>query len=305
MTEETGPGRAGVDAIRLKSGRQVALRTLAQGSSGRTIVFCHPAPGAGSLDPDPRATAARDVTLVALDRPGYGGSEPVPSDEWATVAGAADDLAEVLDARGIAKVGVAGWSAGGRVALALAARRPDLVDRVVVIATPAPDVEVPWVPPDYRAGLESLRGMAPPRALAGLSGQLRSLVPDDPSSDGALALLGAGDDPEAERSLALPGIREALAVMLAEAFVQGAAGLASDIAAYSIRPWGFEPEDVRAKVLLLYGARDPIAGNRHASWWQKRLPDARVEMRPGAGHLLVFPTWSRALSHLAPSRDGP
>jgi pimeloyl-ACP methyl ester carboxylesterase len=113
MTEETWQGRAGADAIRLKSGRVVALRTLAHGSSGRTIVFCHPAPGAGSLDPDPRATAARDLTMIALDRPGYGGSEPMPGDEWATVAGAADDLAEVLDARGIAKVGVAGWSAGG------------------------------------------------------------------------------------------------------------------------------------------------------------------------------------------------
>jgi hypothetical protein len=35
---------------------------------------------------------------------------------------------------------------------------------------------------------------------------------------------------------------------------------------------------------------------------QRRLPDARLEMAPGAGHLVVIPRWVRLLSHLAPSR---
>ena len=61
------------------------------------------------------------------------------------MATAADDLAGVLDCLPVERVGVVGWSAGGRVALALAARRPDLVDRVVVLATPAPDEEVPRI----------------------------------------------------------------------------------------------------------------------------------------------------------------
>jgi hypothetical protein len=32
------------------------------------------------------------------------------------------------------------------------------------------------------------------------------------------------------------------------------------------------------------------------------LPDARLEVRPGAGHLVLIPTWARALSHLAADR---
>jgi pimeloyl-ACP methyl ester carboxylesterase len=45
---------------------------------------------------------------------------------------------------------VVGWSAGGRVALALAARHPDVVRSVAVVCTPAPDDEVAWVPEEYR-----------------------------------------------------------------------------------------------------------------------------------------------------------
>jgi pimeloyl-ACP methyl ester carboxylesterase len=128
------------------------------------------------------------------------------------------------------------------------------------------------------------------------------LVPADPHGGGALALLDAG--PADERALAAPGARDRLGAMLAAAFAQGAAGLAADVAGFSLRPWGFDPSDVRAKTLLLYGSKDPVAGSRHGSWWQRRLPDARLEVSPGVGHLLVVPTWKRALSHLAPRRRG-
>jgi pimeloyl-ACP methyl ester carboxylesterase len=88
--------------------------------------------------------------------------------------------------------------------------------------------------------------------------------------------------------------------MLGVAFAQGAAGMAADIAGYSQRPWGFEPSDVEAKVLLLYGTADPAIRSRHGTWWQRHLPSARVEMAPGAGHLLIVPMWHRVLSFLAP-----
>ena len=109
--------------------RRVAWRDLTPDApaDARVVLFCHAAPGDGSFDPDPAVTAAHGVRLVAPDRPGYGGSDPVGEDEFATVDGAADDAAALLDElRGPgATAGVAGWSNGGWVALALAARRPD------------------------------------------------------------------------------------------------------------------------------------------------------------------------------------
>jgi pimeloyl-ACP methyl ester carboxylesterase len=292
----------------LESGRRVAVhltRSRAFGPAAeeeRLVVFCHSAPGAGSFDPDPSLTRARDVTLLSVDRPGYGSSTPVSNGSWATVGSAADDIATVLEAMNVERVGVAGWSAGGRVALALAARRPDLVDRVVVVATPAPDSEVPWIDPEQRAQLERLATLAPEEAHAELGRQLESLVPTDPFSDDALWLLAAEGTSD-KAALRSPGVRSRLGEMLRSAFTQGVSGLAADLAGYCLQPWGFEPEEVEAKTLLLYGSRDPMAGAQHGRWWHERLPNARLELAPEAGHLVVVPMWSRALTHLTPDRE--
>jgi pimeloyl-ACP methyl ester carboxylesterase len=296
----------------LNSGRRVAVhrtrtrsawvpaQVTSRAAEECVVVLCHSAPGAGIFDPDPVETRARNVRLLSVDRPGYGGSHPVAAGAWATVASAADDLAAVLDSLFVERVHVAGWSAGGRVALALAARRPDLVDRVVVVATPAPDAEVPWIRREERDELERLRSLAPEQAHAELGERFGSLIPEDPHAPEALLLLGAGSADDA--ALRPDGVRARLGEMLRAAFVQGARGLAADIAGYCLRPWGFEPEEVRAKTLLLYGSRDPVAGPRHGRWWQSRLPNVRLEVAPGAGHLLVVPMWARVLSYLAPDR---
>jgi pimeloyl-ACP methyl ester carboxylesterase len=298
----------------LDSGRRVALHRTTLGATWfparggfrgreeRVVVLCHSAPGAGILDPDPSETRARNVRLLSVDRPGYGGSDPVRTGEWATVASAADDLAAVVDGLGLESVGVAGWSAGGRVALALAARRPDLVDRVVVLGTPAPDADVPWIEGEEREELDRVRALPSATVQLELAERLRPVVPADPHSTEALWLLAAGaaDEP----ALRMDGVRRQLGEMLQAAFAQGAGGLAADIAGYCLQPWGFSLDAVEAETLLLYGSHDPLAGPQHGRWWSSRLPNARLEVAPGAGHLLLFPLWSHVLAHLAPYSRG-
>jgi pimeloyl-ACP methyl ester carboxylesterase len=158
------------------------------------------------------------------------------------------------------------------------------VDRLVLVATPAPDDQVGWVP-----------------------GALRetSAVPVSADPDGWIGLLSdAGPDgsgragPDAE-ALTSAEVRLRLTAMLHDAFRQGAAGLAADLAAV-LGPWAIDPGRIAAKTLLLYGAKDPIAGPRHGKWYQPRLPNARYEQSPNTGHLVILPTWRRALAHLAP-----
>ena len=89
------------DLVLLSSGRRVAVHTVAAGTGQRTVVLFHAAPGSANFDPDPTTTAKRQVTLIAVDRPGYGASPPISGGDWASVASAADDAADVLRQRSV------------------------------------------------------------------------------------------------------------------------------------------------------------------------------------------------------------
>jgi pimeloyl-ACP methyl ester carboxylesterase len=293
------------------SGRKVGVSTFGDPDAGRLIVFCHSAPGSSMFDPDPRVTSTRNVRIVALDRPGYGASDPLPAGEWPSISRYADDVAEYLNvvrrdegSSGIRPglVGVAGWSAGGRVALAVAARHPELVDRVAIVATPAPNEHVRWIAPELQSLSEELSRHGPDAAIAQLGelldAQLDGVLHAPP--DGSVPLDAVGASNADDAVLELPGARDRLERMMRDAVAQGTGGLAADILSYTARPWGFDIAAVTAKTLIVNGQADSIAGNAHATWYQRTLPDARVEMVPQRGHLVIIPAWDRVLSHLAP-----
>lgn len=76
--------------------------------------------------------------VVAVDPLNQGKSDRVWEPYRIEVA--ADRLAELMEALGVARAAVAGYSMGGMVALTLARRHPDRVERLVLAATAA------WVP---------------------------------------------------------------------------------------------------------------------------------------------------------------
>lgn len=100
---------------------------------GRTAVFLH---GWGGSAASLRGLAARlapKYRTVLLDFPGFGASDVPPEDfgiyDYARVT--AEFLARILRAGG--KAAVIGHSFGGRVALILGARYPELTDKIVLI----------------------------------------------------------------------------------------------------------------------------------------------------------------------------
>lgn len=307
-------GRMADRTFTLRTGRVLGLTAFGDSDAERLVVFCHPAPGSSLFDPDPDASAERSAHVVAIDRPGYGSSEPWPAGTWPSIVQAADDIAEYLRSVVVAEsvigvsrprtVGVVGWSAGGRVALALAARHPQLVDRVAIVGTPAPNEAVPWIDPQLQALSDRLAAMAPDDARA----QLREML--QPQADAVAAVSEPADVPldalgvglADQQVLTRPGLRDRLGRMLEDAFRQGPGGVADDILSYTARPWGFDLADVAAKTLVVAGQADALAGHAHGAWYQRSLPDARLEMVPGVGHLAIAPMWGRILSHLAPGR---
>ena len=280
-----------------RSGRTVAVHDLTPNApaDAPVVLLCHSAPGSGSFDPDPAATAVAGVRLISVDRPGYGGSAPV-KDGFATIGLAADDAAAVLAnlLPAGATAGVAGWSAGGRIALALTARHPELVGRVGVIAAPAPDEEVPWYGDENRAMVDALRGLPPAEATARLTAVFEGMLAG--AGDGAL--LGLAGVADADADVLTAPVRERLRAMLSAATAQGVTGMVADLAGYTLGDWGFRPSQVAADVLLAYGADDERVPPAHGEWYRDRLPSAQLQLWPGVGHLVVVPAWGRVLEHL-------
>ncbi|MDY7102623.1 MAG: alpha/beta fold hydrolase [Actinomycetota bacterium] len=262
-------------------------------ADGPAVVLLHPAPGSRRFDPDPAATASAGVRLVTIDRAGYGGSGPLADGMVPTIGGHADDTAAVLDDLGVTDAVVVGWSAGGRVAAALAARRPELVRALFIVGTPAPDEEVPWIPDEQRGAIEPMR--ADPAGSVGFLAGMLAGAGSDPA--GAVAMMTAG--PADEAALADPAVRVAVEVMLAEAFTSGAVGAAADIVSYTAVPWGFDPAAIGAPTTVVSGADDVLVPPAHGAWWASHIPEAAHEVIAGAGHLVIRPAWPRVLTAAA------
>ena len=131
--------------VRLADGRVLRVHDGGDpgGASALTLLWHHGSPQTGELlAPLVEAAAARDIRLVAYARPSYGGSSP---NRGRTVASAADDVAQVVDALGIDRFAVMGASGGGPHALACAARLPERVVAAVTLGGIAPfTTDVDW-----------------------------------------------------------------------------------------------------------------------------------------------------------------
>lgn len=80
-----------------------------------------------------------DYRIIRYDIPGYGLSGAIPDEAAARVA--PEEVAEaLLDSLGVGKVTAIGVSSGGTMAVYLAARRPGLVERLILSNTPADPV---------------------------------------------------------------------------------------------------------------------------------------------------------------------
>jgi pimeloyl-ACP methyl ester carboxylesterase len=275
--------------VPLPDGRTIAVEDRGN-PNGRPLVFLHSAPGSRLIDPDPWATAGARVRLVTFDRPGYGSSTTLAEGDFPTVAGYADDAAAVIEHLALGRVAVVGWSAGGLVALALAARRPDLVQSVAMVATPAHEDDVSRLDEDTKFMVDALRYDIP-GAAARLADVLSPIAQD---AAAVLDMVAAGPADDAVLDDPMQGPR--LRIMASEAIRQGVIGIAYDIVATTVAPWGFDPRQVAAPVNLWYGEEDVLVPSLHGAWWQGAIPRGTLTVVPGAGHLLPTIAWKQILA---------
>ena len=267
------------DELRLADGRRVTYSRFGD-PDGTPVLNCH-----GGLmcrfDVEPCAAEleALGAFVVSPDRPGVGGSDRKRGRvtvDWVA------DARELLDALGIDRVAVMGWSMGGQYAAAVAARMSDRVGGLAIIAGAPPlddparyrelnrlDRRLAWLSrrvPSAGRAMFAASGWAGRRAAARVS---RSEARQLPDADAAV----------------VRGLGDWLGEVTGEGCRQGG-GVVDEYRAF-VAPWGFAPDEVVAPTRIYQGTVDSLVPPSWAGELAAMIPDATVGEFDGEGHMIA------------------
>ncbi len=205
------------------------------------------------------ADLAPHFTLLRYDLPGHG-ETAVPAGRYST-EDLADQLADVLRAHEIGRAHVAGISLGGLIAQAFAARRPELVDRLILIDTT----------PRYT---EELRAMWDQRAATARQTGVAPMVAD-------LLKIWFSDDALARDTIGVRYVRETLARCSGEGYALACEALkAADLRELAPK--------IAAPTLVACGEEDIPSFLEAARWLASSIPNAELAWIAGARHASVL-----------------
>ena len=274
-------------SVTLPDGRELAFEEYGD-PDGRPVLSFHG--GLSSrLDAAPAHDAARTlgIRIVSPDRPGMGRSTYQPGRrllDWPA------DVAVLTDTLALDRFAVMGWSCGGPYAAACAAKMPERITAVGLLSSAVPFELV-----------GTTKGLSRDDRI------LLFLVRRAPRLASALLRVSIADASETrlyrEIRRSFPAVdaaalKERGPVADAVAFVkesmrQGTAGCLQDYRVFG-NPWGFALGEVTAPVHIWEGAEDRTGPPEYRDLLLRNLPDARITVVPGEGHLSL-------LQHQAPA----
>ena len=221
--------------------------------------------------------------VISFDFPGHGLSGPVPSRDYSGAAYVG--ITEKIVARlGLARFAIAGNSMGGGVAWRYAVAHPDKVAALILVDSvgmPEPRNSSP--PLGFRIArmpiLRNIAIMVTPRSL--LESSFKQSV-----SVQAIATPAMID--RYWELLRYPGNREATL---------------DRFAAYQPPVDTAALHGFTAPALIIWGREDKLIPVESAEWFSKQLPNARVTILDGVGHIPMEEAPDRALAPVLPLLD--
>lgn len=274
-------------SILLPDGRRLGYAEYGA-PDGRPVLFFHGAPGSRHIHADmAEAVTRRGIRLIAVERPGYGLSDPQTGRSMLDWPG---DVAVLADALGITQLAIIGFSMGGAYALACAYRLPARVTGVALAGALAP-LDIPGV----------TEGMSP--MVSGLYALARS-NPDELKNTFAAVAPSPAALVEAMTASLAEWDKEVFNKRTAEfetEYMQtlhgGVEGVASDFVLAS-KDWGFTLEEINTGIHLWCGTADQNTPPAMTKYLSTQLSNSRTFMLPGEGHLSLYVHWEEILERL-------
>lgn len=209
-----------------------------------------------------------NVKFLALDRPGYGFSDPLPELGRKGPAGQARWLAELLDGFEEKNCVVLAHSMGAAPALWLAARRPDLVSRLLLLA--------PFCRPTRKLGGAMLQAAIQPGIGPIIS---RRLLPSLALRLGPFFLRSAlFPDPVPKHLESFPFHHAGRPVAL-RTMAEEYAGFLRDMAEFDTTT------TLKTRISVIFGTEDRVARpDWHLDWLSSLKTAVDVRLMQGVGH---------------------
>ena len=263
-----------------------------QPSAEEPIVFVH---GLGAcwqtwLEQLPRF--ARTHRCIAMDLPGFGRSE-MPRDEI-SIEMYGDMLAELLAELDVERATVVGNSMGGVCGAELAIKRPEVVERLVLVSA-----AVFWQ--EYRRAkpLMTLARTTEATASRAIVGGQKAIRMRPRARAAALTLGGFRHPHRLAREMQIELILHA----------KRTAGFVPALLALGSYPLREELPKISCPTLIVWGTDDTLVTVKHASDLESLIPDARKAIFKGVGHVPMVELPARFNEELAdflqvPARAG-
>ena len=276
--------------LRLADGRRLFYAEFGD-PHGPPVLALHGTPGSRFMFALTDAAAReRGLRIIAPERPGYGLSDFRRLDTLPQMAQDVKALADALELRRFALIGVSG---GGPHAVAAAASMGARVALLALVSPVGPIAEC-----GRRIRMSPLHRLIftkmgrSPRACGTFFWSLRSLVRWAPgvAYRGLTQRVTQSD----RRVLARPEVRANLQAAIREGLRPGINGALQDLRLFCA-PWGLPLADIDVPAVLWQGSDDTIVPPQAAYHLAETLPNCRLDVIQGAGHYWVFDQFGRVL----------
>jgi pimeloyl-ACP methyl ester carboxylesterase len=228
-----------------------------------------------------------NVRLIAVDRPGFGLSD---AKHGRTLLGWADDVAALVDALGIDRFALIGFSMGTTYALACAYKLPQRLSKVA-LAGALISLDTAEARNSMPPTVGALYELAQTNPLE-LTNVLTAIAATPPTLFATMtSAVSACDKP------ILNARRAEFETEFQETLRSGLAGMISDIV-INAQSWGFPIDTIKTEVHLWSGTEDSNTPPAMTAYFSSVLPNSQTFALQGEGHYALYRHWEEILARL-------